>query len=207
MKLVLIEDERGPAEALAFGLCASLPLTHVGTFDRVSKAIAELPLIQPDLAIVDWRMPEAEGVEVVRQLKLQLPITRWVLYTAVPTLWVVREAIEAGVHGCISKGSTFTTLVEGCRTVMAGRPFFCPACTTVLHAIAAHTSVRELNATERVILRHLASGKSTEEIAAAAGVEPKTVHNNKVSIRRKLGLLSNVNLARFAVDHGLAPPD
>jgi len=205
--LVLVEDHAGVAEALGFALCAQLPLQLASHCDRVHKAVPICREIKPALVIFDWRMPEGEGVELLRVLAKSLPETKWLLYTAHPSAWVVRTAIEAGAHGCVSKGASHAELLKACRELLAGGNYFCPESAKSLHLIMANRSkAAELNTTEQKILRCVAEGMEPKDIALSVGVAVGTVRNYMVQIRQKLGIASMVDLAKYAVEHGLAPP-
>ena len=204
---VLVEDHPGIAEALGFALCAQLPLRLVAHCDRVHKAIAVCREMKPALVIFDWRMPEAEGVELLRSLASELPQTRWLLYTAFPSAFVVRTAVEAGAHGCVSKGASHLELVKACQELLAGGSYFCPESAKALRLTMMNRSRdAELNSTEQKILRYVAEGMEPKDISLSVGVAVGTVRNSMVQIRQKLGVASMVNLAKYAVDHGLAPP-
>jgi DNA-binding NarL/FixJ family response regulator len=204
---VLVEDHAGISEALGFALCAQLPLRLVAHCDRVQKAIAVCRETKPTLVIFDWRMPEGEGGELPRTLAASLPETRWLLYTAFPSAWVVRNAVEAGAHACVSKGASQAELVKACRELLAGGSYFCPESTKSLRAVMANRSRDAgLNSTEQKILHYVAKGMEPKDISMSAGVAVGTVRNYLVQIRQKIGVASMVDLAKYAVEHGLAPP-
>jgi len=205
--LVLVEDHVGVAEALGYALCAQLPLRIAAHCDRVGKALVLCAEIKPALVIFDWRMPEGEGVALPRALAQTLPQTRWLLYTAFPSAFVVREAVEAGTHGCVSKGASHLELITACRELLSGRTYFCQESARALRVVLAnHSRDSELNSTEQKILFYLACGMEPKDISLSVGVSVGTVRNYLVQIRQKLGVSSMVNLAKYAVDHGFAPP-
>jgi DNA-binding NarL/FixJ family response regulator len=120
----------------------------------------------------------------------------------------VRVAVEAGAHGCVSKGASHAELVNACRELLAGGSYFCPAGAKALRLVLANRSRdAELNSTEQKILRLVAEGMEPKDIAECVGVEVGTVRNYMVQIRQKIGVTSMVNLAKYAVEHGFAPPD
>lgn len=204
---MLVEDQSGIAEALCFSLCAQLPLQLAAHCDRIHTAIPLCRDLKPALVIFDWRMPGGEGVELPRLLAKALPETRWLLYTGFPSPWVVRVAIEAGVHACVSKCAGQQELVKACQGVLAGGSYFCPESATALRFVMAHRAREaDLNITEQKILRFVAEGREPKDIAIGVGVAVGTVRNYLVQIRQKLGVSSMVNLAKYAVEHGFAPP-
>ena len=205
---VLVEDHLGIAEMLGYALCAQLPLRLAAHCDRVHKALAVCRELKPALVIFDWRMPEGEGGILPRELARLLPQTRWLLYTAFPSAWVVRIALEAGAHGCVSKGASHLELVKACQELLAGGSYFCPESAKALRTVMANRARdAELNSTEQKILLHVAGGMEPKDIAICVGVEVGTVRNYMVQIRQKLRLTSMVDIAKYAVEHGLAPPE
>ena len=143
-----------------------------------------------------------------RELARLLPQTRWLLYTAFPSAWVVRIALEAGAHGCVSKGASHLELVKACQELLAGGSYFCPESAKALRTVMANRARdAELNSTEQKILLHVAGGMEPKDIAICVGVEVGTVRNYMVQIRQKLRLTSMVDIAKYAVEHGLAPPE
>ena len=204
---VLVEDHAGIAEALGYALCAQLPLRMAAHCDRVRKALVVCEELKPALVIFDWRMPEGEGVALPRALARTLPQTRWLLYTAFPSAFVVRGAVEAGTHGCVSKGASHLELIKACQELLAGNTYFCQASAQALRVVLANRSRdSELNSTEQKILFYVAHGMEPKDISLSVGVSVGTVRNYMVQIRQKLGVSSMVNLAKYAVDHGFAPP-
>ena len=142
-----------------------------------------------------------------RLLATSLPQTRWLLYTAFPSAYVVRIAVEAGAHGCVSKGASHVELVKACRELLAGGSYFCSESAKALRVVMANRSRdAELNSTEQKILHYVADGMEPKDISLCVGVAVGTVRNYMVQIRQKLGVASMVNLAKYAVEHGLAPP-
>ena len=204
---VLVEDHAGIAEALGYALCAQLPLNLVAHCERVTKAITVCRDVKPRLVIFDWRMPEGEGVRLPQELARSLPDTRWLLYTAFPSAYVVRAALEAGTNGCVSKGASHLELVNACRELLADRSYFCPESAKALCSVLSNGARdADLNSTEQKILLYVAAGMEPKDIAISVGVAVGTVRNYMVQIRQKLGVSSMVDLAKYAVDHGFAPP-
>ena len=98
-------------------------------------------------------------------------------------------------------------LVRACRELLAGRGYFSPESTKSSRLIAAkRTREAGLNATEQKILRYVTEGMEPKAISLCVGAAVGTVRNYLVQIRQKLAVGSLVNLAKYAVEHGLAPP-
>ena len=163
---------------------------------------------KPALVIFDWRIPEGEGVELPRLLATSLPQTRWLLYTAFPSAYVVRIAVEAGAHGCVSKGASHLELVKACRELLAGGSYFCAESAKSLRAVMANRSRDAgLNSTEQKILHYVADGMEPKDISISVGGSGghcAQLHGADPTETR--GRASMVNLAKYAVEHGLAPP-
>ena len=204
---ILVDDHGTLAEALGYSLSVNLPLDLISYCDRIYKAVAVCREKRPRLVIFDWCLPEGSGVELPRLLAKSLPETRWLLFTGFPTPYVVRQAIEAGAHGSVSKAASHSELLAACQALLSGKTYYCQESARALQKIMQNRSRDALlNPTEQEILRCVAEGKEPKQIAECLNVALGTVRNYLVQIRQKLSVGSMVNLAKYAIEHGLAPP-
>lgn len=206
----IVDDHGAVADMLSFylGQSKSLPLRHAGNFKTVKDALEQLPKLKPapKVVIIDFRLGDGNGLEVMKQLSSQLPNTLWLLFTGTPKL-AIHDAVKSHIHGCVSKASSFDDVLKAIEALLRGEQYFDRETTAALAAIVGHTDV--LTATEKKILCGYADGKEPKEIADDLKIGIKTVHNCTATIRAKLaGKIGNgsyVELARYAVEHGLAP--
>src|ERR1051326_4386421 len=172
---------------------------------------AALELIRartPAVAVLDLDMPELDGFEVARRVRLLgLPV-KIVILTMHKDELHFNQAIDVGVSGYVVKESAATEIIDCITTVMKGREYFSPALSSFLLARSRRaapppqlTGVNELTPTERRILVLLSDLKTTKEIAAELGVSPRTVDNHRAHICAKLGLQGSHALTKFALQH------
>ena len=192
---------------MGYALQTQLPVKCVARFHSIAEAKDQLPQFNPRVVITDWRLGEESGASLVRELKGKMPETRWLLFTAWPTPSVLREALPAGIHGCVSKSADYEELAHAMSELLNGGSYFCKESLKSLgETIDSTNRSVHLTETERAILRCVAEGLEPKEIAGEIKLTAKTVHNYLVIIRQKLSLGSMVDLARFAVDQGIARP-
>jgi len=171
----------------------------------VAEGTVALLREKPDLAIVDWMLPDGRGFDMVRQAGPKLPRTRWILVSSNEQGHLVREAVSLGVHGFVMKRSDLATLRTAIRTVLGGEKYYCPGSTRLLvdkmvdegGTVAANLTVRE-----REVLRGFARGENLNALAEHMGVTGKTVQNHLTLLKEKLGLQEPGELVHYAIKHG-----
>ena len=204
--IVLIEDHTLVRHLLATVLKEDPALTLAGGFSTVAEGIKACLELEPALVIIDWMLPDGKGIDVVHALSPKLAKTRFLFLSSLEKEHIVREAIEAGVHGFVMKRASYDTLLEAIRTVLAGKSYYCTVSSRLLvEALrtAADASANALTPRERDIVRGIARGESIKAIADRFGLSPKTVNNQYSSLKDKLGIYDTVGLVRYAIRLGL----
>ena len=192
-------------------------LAGVGQFEVVAEAATGREAVErvgesfPDVVVMDMTMPEMGGIEAIRQIKASHDGVRVLVLSMVLDRACVVEALKAGSTGYLVKDCAAEELVGAIRTVASGSPYLCPQITDVLirdftrgtpaetGAARARLSPRELE-----VLRLIADGKNTKEIAFTFGVSIKTVEAQRKSIMKKLDLYSVAELTKYAVREGVS---
>lgn len=168
---------------LLFGDVDDLEL--VATVDSAEEAVAAVADLQPQVVLVDVRLPGMDGITAVRRIKSDAPSVRTVVFSAYGDRRMLSDAIAAGASGYVLKGSPPEDLVRAVRSVAAGRPFVDPSLSPML--VMTETAAGEpLAEREREVLRLLAEGLHTDEVADRMGVGSETV---KADMKRALGKL------------------
>jgi DNA-binding NarL/FixJ family response regulator len=174
-----------------------------------NAAIAEIEALKPDIAVLDADMPNLDGLGALREIhRRRLPV-EVVFLTIHDQEDLFQAAIELGAKGYILKDSALTEIVEGLRAVAAGHHYWSQALTSHLLVrrnraqdfAQAHPTLNDLTPSERRILRMIADGKSSKEIAAELFIHYRTVENHRTSICGKLDLHGPNTLIRFAFQH------
>ncbi len=169
--------------------------------DAVEKARE----FRPDLAILDFSMPELNGIEVTRQICRILPRTEVLVLTMHETESLVRDVLAAGARGFILKSDAGRVLVQAVETLLQHKPFFTAKVSElVLQGYLNPTQTPgdddgSLSPRERQIVQLVAEGKSSKEVADALNISVKTVETHRANVLRKLGLRSVSDLVRYAV--------
>jgi DNA-binding NarL/FixJ family response regulator len=167
-----------------------------------------------DLAVLDVSMPRMTGLQVARELAKQRPELRVLMLSVHDDEQYFFEALKAGASGYVLKSEANRDLIEACRAAMRGEPFIYPAAASALlrdyleRAAAGEegTSEDPLSPRELEVVKLIAEGQTSEEIADALIISPKTVDRHRANVLEKLGMRNRVELTRYAIKRGLVEP-
>jgi DNA-binding NarL/FixJ family response regulator len=166
-----------------------------------------------DLAVLDVAMPRMGGLSVARELAKQRPEVRVLMLSVHDNEQYFFEALKAGASGYVLKSEANRDLIEACRAAMRGEPFVYPAAASALvrdylERAAAGEEVPEdpLTPRELDVIKLIAEGLTSEEIAEALIISHKTVERHRANILEKLGMRNRVELTRYAIRRGLVEP-
>jgi two-component system response regulator DevR len=189
----LVDDHELVRRGVAELIDDEADLTVVGQASSVAEALARVPALRPDVAVLDVRLPDGNGVELCRELRDALPALRCLMLTSFTDEDSMVEAVLAGAEGYVIKDVKGLQLVEAIRRVGSGE--------TLLDARAVAALVAELRATtgkpgplaglseqELVLLDLLGESLTNREIAARMFLAEKTVKNYVSRLLTKLGL-------------------
>jgi len=204
--VLLADDHRIVAEGLKRLLEPEFDLVGVVEDGRALLAVARE--LRPDVIVSDISMPELNGVEALEELKMENPGVRVVFLTMHHNVAYARQAMDAGALGYVLKHSAAEELILAVRAAAVGKTFVSPAIAgELLQAMRDGDSVtddpvRKLTLRQREILRLLVDGHSAKAIAARLDISPRTVEFHKYAMMETLGISSNAELIRFAVQSG-----
>ncbi len=163
-----------------------------------------------DLAILDISMPRLTGLQVARQLQAHRPELRVLLLSMHDNERYLFEALAAGASGYVLKSSADRDLVAACRAAMRGEPFITPAAMSAIVtdqlarvARGEPVAVDPLTPRETEVVKLVAEGHSSKEIAQVLTISEKTVERHRANVLEKLGLRDRVALTRYAIRSGL----
>jgi DNA-binding NarL/FixJ family response regulator len=178
-----------------------------------AEAIEKVEEQEVDLAILDVAMPRMTGLQAADWLAKRRPQTRVLLLSMYDNDQYLLAAVRAGAAGYLLKSVADEQVVEACRSVLAGDPFVYPA------GVGDHTreqleGIRRgfdapdalLTPREAEILKLVAEGHSSHDIAAMLVISIKTVERHRANIGDKLEIRDRVGLTRYAIRHGLVEP-
>lgn len=215
IRVVLVDDQSMIRTGLRMVLAAEPDIEVVGEASDGAEGVAVVTRLQPDVVLLDVRMPGMDGLEAARRIvAAQLP-TRVVVLTTFDEDEYVAAALRAGVSGFLLKVAPPEDLVAAVRTVSSGQGLLDPAVTLrVIESFAAAPTVdaaaagRLSGLTEREtdVLSLVAAGLSNAEIAARLYLGEATVKTHVSRVLLKLGLRDRVQAVAFAYESGLVRP-
>lgn len=159
---------------------------------------------RPDVTLLDLRMPEMEGVEVVRRIRERDPQARVIVLTTYDTDDDIQRALKAGARAYILKDIAADALVACIHDVLAGKTYLAPAAAARL---AEGLTRVQLTPRELATLRLMADGRANKEIAAELGISERTVKTHLGHLFEKLGVTSRTEAVRVASRRGLVRLD
>ena len=207
MKVLIIDDHAIVRRGMISLLQEHFKDVEVGEAND-SKSGLEAVLREPwDLAIVDITMPGRNGLELIQDIKLEKPALPVLIISSHPEKDYALRSLKLGASGYVSKQSAADVLVTAVGRVIAGRRYISPALAEQLAGAlageASGTSHETLSNRELQVLRLIALGKTIKEISADLALSAKTVATYRSRIAEKMGLSSNVELTRYAMQHQL----
>ena len=206
-RVVLVEDQTIFRELLAEVLGANPAWHIVGQFSEGRPALQGCAELEPDLVILDALLPDITGLEVLSSLLKVRPRLPVVMVTAHARPALVHEAVERGARGFVTKATPLRELRRAVEQVLSGGRYFCSATSALMAEALRQPSAREkLTARQREIVRLVAAGASSKEIASELGISLKTVANHRLQIRERLGLSDVASWTRYAIEQGLVEP-
>ncbi|MBI4790922.1 MAG: response regulator transcription factor [Chloroflexi bacterium] len=209
-RILLVDDH----EVVRLGLMTLLDdqpgMQVVGEAGSAAEALRAVERLQPDIVLMDIRMPGEDGITATRQITQQFPQTQVLMLTSFADDELLLRAIRAGAAGYVLKQVGNAELVRAIGAVTRGEALLDPAMTARLLARvrdkerrAEGDPFRALSDRELELLAQIAHGKTNDEIAATLSLSEKTVRNYVSSIREKLGLNNRIELALFAMEHDI----
>lgn len=209
LRLLVVDDHEVVRQGLVALLERREAFQVVAEAGTVAESIEQARRHQPDIVIMDVRLPDGSGIEACRAIRAELPATRVVMLTSYPDEEAVLSAIVAGASGYLLKQIRGRDLVAALETVGRGGSLLDPAVTERvlerIRRIASGTSesdeISQLTSQERKILLLVAEGMTNKEIASAIFLSDKTVKNYVSSILAKLNLERRAQAAAFVAKH------
>jgi DNA-binding NarL/FixJ family response regulator len=208
LRLVVVDDHEVVRQGLVALLDRRDAFQVVGEAGTVEEAMAVVRRMQPDLVIMDVRLPDGSGIEACRDIRAEMPEVRVVILTSYPDEEAVLSAIIAGASGYLLKQIRGRDLVSAVEAVGRGESLLDPAVTEKVlervRRIAAGSYTDELaslTSQEQKILMLVAEGKTNKEIASEVYLSDKTVKNYVSSILSKLNLERRAQAAAYVAKH------
>ena len=179
----------------------------------VAEAVELAREHRPDLAVLDISMPRMTGLQAARELRRRVPGTRLLMLSMHDNEQYFFESLKAGASGYVLKSAADEDLVTACRAAMRGESFLYPGVTSTLvrdylqrMRRGERVPSRMLTPREEEVVKLIAEGSSSKDIAALLTISLKTVERHRANVLAKLGLRDRVELTRYAIRSGLVEP-
>jgi DNA-binding NarL/FixJ family response regulator len=210
-RVLLADDHAMVRRGLRMILDAESDLEVVAEAGDGAEAIELAVGEEVDLAVLDITMPRLTGLQAARELAQRRPETKVLMLSMHDNEEYLFEALRAGAAGYVLKSAVDRDLVEACRATLRGETFLYPGAVTAL--VRAHLERGDddaefdpLTPRESEVVKLVAEGMTTREIAEALFISPKTVERHRANVLEKLGMRDRVDLTRYAIRRGLVEP-
>ena len=213
IRILLADDHALVRRGVRLILDSEPDLTVVAEAGDGAEALALARVHAIDLAVLDVAMPRLTGLQAARELSRRSPGTRILLLSMYDNDQYFFEALRAGASGYVLKSVADRDLVEACRAVVREEPFIYPDALTALMRDYLQRAARGerlpgkiLSGREEEVVKLIAEGRSSQEIADLLVISVKTVERHRSNIFQKLGLRDRLELTRYAIRAGLIEP-
>ena len=203
IRVFLLDDHEIVRRGVRELLEAEDDIEVAGEADTVEHALARLPAVRPDVAVLDVRLPDGDGVTVCREIRAQFDDVACIMLTSFSDDEALVQAILAGASGYLLKQIRGNDIVDAVRRVAAGESLLDPtsaerAAERLRHPPAEDARLAQLTGQERRILALIADGLTNRQIAAELFLAEKTVKNYVSNLLAKLGMERRTQAAVFA---------
>ncbi len=205
-RIMIVDDHEVVRLGMRAAFEAEPDLSVVGEASNGAEALAKMPVLDPELILMDVRMEKMNGIEACREIKSNYPDVRILMITSYTDDDAVISSILAGASGYLLKHVSRADLLRSIRLVATGHSLI--DTTIAKQAMERLTQIpgSELTEREREVLTLVARGYTNKQIADTLFITEKTARNHVSHILDKLGLSRRSEAAAFAVEYKLVPP-
>jgi two-component system NarL family response regulator len=204
IRILVVEDHHVVRQGLVALLSVVDDLEVVGQAADGAEALEKFATHQPDITLVDLRLPRLSGVEVIQRVRAGHPNARFIVLTTYDGDEDIFRALQAGARAYLLKGMTADTLVSTIRSVHAGKSHIPPV---IAQRLAERMSTEQLTPREQDVLEQIVRGKSNKEIGTALDISEATVKTHINNLLGKLGVEDRTQAVTAAVQRGLVQLD
>lgn len=210
IKVILADDHKIVRQGLCSLLKVEADIEVVGEADSGSMALKLARELSPQVIIIDIAMPDINGIEATRLILAENPNIKVIALSMHSDSTIILEMLKTGASGYLLKDCALEELVKAIRAAMRHKIFLSPQVANILlHNLASSwvnpgaMAFSTLTAREREILKLMAEGSNTHNIATRLCISGKTVDTHRKRIMTKVGLNSVASLTKYAIRHGL----
>ncbi len=212
--IVLGDDHQVIRQGLQSLLASEPDYQVVGEADEGWEVVRTVERLKPEILILDLMMPGLNGLEILREVKKLSPSTGIIIFSMHANESYVVEALRNGALGYVLKSSPIDTMKQALQEVVAGRRYLgSPLSERAIEVYLQSVQAGELDlydtltARERQVLQLAVEGQTYAEIAARLSISPRTVESHRTHLMSKLGLRTQTDLIRYAMDRGVLPKE
>ncbi|MGW4488989.1 response regulator transcription factor [Amycolatopsis sp. NPDC004368] len=204
-RVFLVDDHEVVRRGVADLLDEDEEITVIGQAGNVSHALARIPALRPDVAVLDVRMPDGNGIELARELRSKLPELKCLMLTSYTDEQAMLDAVMAGASGFVIKDIKGMDLVSAVREVGAGKSLLDAHAAAALMAKLRNSQAKkgpltDLSDQERKLLELIGEGLTNRQIAERMFLAEKTVKNYVSRLLTKLGMERRTQAAVLATE-------
>lgn len=203
IRVVLADDHEMMRRSLRLLLDGEDEVEVVAEANDISAVARHVEEHQPHVLVLDLNMPRGSSIEAIGRLRERAPETHIVVITMEENPVFAQRAFAAGAIGFVAKDLAEAELLEAIRTAARGEEFVSPRIAAGLEALHRSLTDDALSAREVEVLRLIALGHTSVEVACKLRLSPRTVETHRAHIHRKLGLATRAELVRYALRRGL----
>ncbi len=206
IRILVADDHPVVRDGLIAMLGTQPDLAVVGEAASGTDVLRQVASLKPDVVLLDLEMPEMNGVQALRQLRVEHPKAHVLIFTAFDTDELIVQAVQAGAQGYLLKGAPRDEIFRAIRVISAGGSLLEPVVASrLIHHVQSEEQLDAQRLTEREmqVLQLLAQGKSNKEIAAMLSISERTVKFHVSSIMSKLGANNRTEAVTVAAQRGL----
>lgn len=207
MRILLVDDHEIVRRGLKQFLAEEFPAADFGEASRLPAARQLVVEQDWTLVVLDISLPDGSGLDLLADVRRLRPAAAVLMLSSYPEQEFAIRAIKLGAHGYLTKASVADEMLAAIKKVLNGGKYVSAALAEQLVGALGNPAMQSaheaLSPRELEVLRQVATGRTVKEIAAALCLSEKTIATYRARISDKLGLATNVELARYALQHRL----
>ncbi len=195
---MLIEDHSLVREGIRSMLLTEKDMECIGVFTNGKDLLYRLTSQQPDVVLMDINLPDANGIELCKEVKDKFPAINVIALSINNQPGIVRKMMDSGASGYVLKDAAQQEIMEGIRTVAKGKEYFSRSATLLLRK-PEDNSLPSLTRREKEILEKIADGLTNQQIADILFVDISTVSSHRKNMLAKYGVQNTAALVKLAI--------
>lgn len=203
IKVMLVDDHPLFREGISGRLKMSDEISVVGEAENGKEALEKLPLLEPDVVLMDINMPVMDGMDVLEVVAEQESKAKFIILSMHADREYIVRVIRMGADGYMLKDIGGEEMIAAIKAVYAGEKHFSQEVATILAQQEVDKSENKLTNREQLILRLISLGYSNKKIAQELNNSVRTVETHKRNITKKLNINTTSGLVRYAIEHGI----